>query len=159
MVFGTQVFGVTVIDAVLNGTDYAHSLKSYLILATAIEKLYAHSLKSYLILATAIEKLKWEAFSKHIDPHEFSKFSKTLKAFHIALASKNRKESKSSYHVCLNQCQVIKHEFETFSKTCSERSDIRRHWDGILTLIGLLQDLVAAKTGKVNWETGKVTCK
>ena len=141
LVFGTEVFGVTVIDAVLNGTDYAHSLKSY------------------LILATAIEKLKWEAFSKHIDPHEFSKFSKTLKAFHIALASKNRKESKSSYHVCLNQCQAIKQEFETFSKTCSERSEICRHWDGILTLIGLLQDLVAAETEKVTWETGKVTCK
>ena len=38
-VFGTQVFGVNVIDAVLNGTNYARSLKGYLILANAIEKL------------------------------------------------------------------------------------------------------------------------
>ena len=83
-------------------------------------------------------------FLKHIDPHEFSEFSKALKAFQIGLASKNAEESKSSYHVCLNQYQVIKQEFETFSKTCSERSQICRHWDGILTLIGLLKDLVAA---------------
>ena len=68
--FGTQVFGVNVIDAVLNGTNYARSLKDY------------------LILANAIEKLKWEAFSKHVDLHEFSEFSKALKTFHIALASK-----------------------------------------------------------------------
>ena len=73
LVFGTQVFGITVIDAVLNGTDYAHSLKSY------------------LILATAIEKLKWEAFSKHIDPHELIKFSKTLKAFHNCFKRPERK--------------------------------------------------------------------
>ena len=85
LVFGTQVFGVNVIDAVLNGTNYARSLKGY------------------LILANAIEKLKWEDFLKRIDPHEFSGFSKALKSFQIALASKNPEESKSSYHVCLNQ--------------------------------------------------------
>ena len=133
LVFGTQVFGVNVIDAVLNGTNYARSLKGY------------------LILANAIEKLKWEAFSKHIDPHEFIKFSKALKSFQIALASKNLEENKSSYHVCLNQCQVIKQEFETFSKTSSERSEVCRYWDGILTLIGLLKDLVSADR-EGNWE-------
>ena len=39
LVFGTQVFGVNVIDAVVNGTNYVHSLKGYLILANATEKL------------------------------------------------------------------------------------------------------------------------
>ena len=58
LVFGTQVFGVNVIDAVLNGANYTCSLKGY------------------LILANAIEKLKWEAFSKHIDPHELLNFRK-----------------------------------------------------------------------------------
>ena len=67
--FGTHVFGVNVIDAVLNGTNYVHSLKGY------------------LILANAIEKLKLETFSKHIDKDEFSEFSKALKAFQIGLAS------------------------------------------------------------------------
>ena len=128
LVFGTQVFGINVIDAVLNGTNYARSLKRY------------------LILANAIEKLKWEDFLKHIDMREFSEFSKASKAFQIVLASKNPEESKSSYHVCLNQYQVIKQEFETISKTCSGRSKICRHCDDILTLIGLLKDLVAADT-------------
>ena len=133
LVFGTHVFGVNVIDAVLNGTNYVHSLKGY------------------LILANAIEKLKLETFSKHIDKDEFSEFSKALKAFQIALASWNPEESKSTYHVCFNQCQVIKQEFETFSKTCSKRSGICRHWDVILTLIGLLKDLVATDR-EGNWE-------
>ena len=39
---------------------------------------------------------------------------------------------------------MIKQEFETFSKTCSKRSNICRHWDIILPLTGLLKDLVAA---------------
>ena len=133
LVLGTQVFSVNVIDAVLNGTNYVRSMKGF------------------VILVNAIEKLKWEAFSKHIDLHEFSEFSKALKAFQIALASINPEESKSSYNVCLDQCQVIKQEFETFSKTCSERSEICRHWDGILTLIGLLKDLIATDR-KGNWE-------
>ena len=76
--FGTQVFGVNVIDEVLNETNYARSPTGY------------------LILADAIEKLKWEAFSKHTNLHEFSKFSKALKAFQIALASKKPEESTSS---------------------------------------------------------------
>ena len=80
----TQVFGVNVVGAVLNDTNYARSLKGY------------------LILANAIEKLKWEDFSKHIGLHEFSEFLKALRAFQIALTSKNPKESKSSFHVCLN---------------------------------------------------------
>ena len=32
-----QVFGVNVFDAVLNGTNYVRSMKSYLILANIIE--------------------------------------------------------------------------------------------------------------------------
>ena len=43
----TQVFGANVVDVVLNGTNSPGSLKGY------------------LILANAIEKLKWEAFLKH----------------------------------------------------------------------------------------------
>ena len=36
--------------------------------------------------------------------------------------SKNPEESKSSY-----QCQLIKEEFETFPKTCSEGLEICKH--------------------------------
>ena len=102
----TQVFGVNVVDAVLNGTNSVRSLKGYFILANVIVKMG--------------KKLKWEAFLDHIDLHEFSEFAKPLKAFQIALASKNSEESKSSYHICLSQCKVINQKFETFSKTYSE---------------------------------------
>ena len=94
----TEVFGVDVVDAVLNGANYVRSLKDY------------------LILANAIEKLKWEAFLEHNDLHEFSEFAKSLKEFQIALASKNSEERKNSYHIYLSQCQVIKQEFETFPR-------------------------------------------
>ena len=47
---------------------------------------------------------------------------------------------------------MIKQELETFSKTCSERPEIYRHWDGILILIGLLKDLVAADR-EGNWDS------
>ena len=108
-------------------------------------------MKGYLILASAIEKLKWECFSKHIDLREFREFSKATKTFQIALASKNSEKSKKSFHVSLNQCQLIKQEFEIFSKTFSESSEICRHLGGILTLIGLLKDLVATER-EGNWE-------
>ena len=60
--------------------------------------------------------------------------------------SKNPEETKSSY-----QCQVIKQEFETLSKTCSEGLETCRHQDGILTLTCLLKDSVAADRDG-NWE-------
>ena len=44
----TQVFGGNAVDAALNGTNYACSLKGY------------------LILVNAIEKIKWEVFLKHL---------------------------------------------------------------------------------------------
>ena len=102
----TQIFGANVVDAVLSGTNYACSQKGC------------------VILANAIERLRWEDFLKHIDLHEFCGFEKPLKAFQIARASKNPEESKSSDLICLSQCQVIKQEIETFSKTCPERSEI-----------------------------------
>ena len=46
---------------------------------------------------------------------------------------------------------MIKLEFEAFPKTCSEGLQIRRHEGGILTLTGLLNDLVAADR-EGNWE-------
>ena len=80
----TEVFGVDVVDAVLNGKNYVRSLKGY------------------LILAYAIEKLRWEAFLEHNDLHEFREFAKSLKEFQIALASKNSEERKNSYHIYLS---------------------------------------------------------
>ena len=90
-------------------------------------------------------------FLEHIDLCEFSEFAKSLKAFQIELASKISEESKSSYHICLSKCKVIKQEFETFSKRYSERSEICIRWDGILTLTDLLKGLVSAEREE-NWE-------
>ena len=131
----TQVFAVNVVDTILNGTNYALSLKGY------------------LILASAIGKLKWETFSKHIDLQKFSEihYINLVKAFQIPIASKTPEESKISYHICLNQCLVIKQEFEIFSKPCSERLEICRHRNGNRTLIGLLKNL-GATDREGNWE-------
>ena len=46
---------------------------------------------------------------------------------------------------------MIKQEFEIFSKTHSEKSEICKHWDGIFALIGLLKDFAAADR-EGNWE-------
>ena len=46
---------------------------------------------------------------------------------------------------------MIKQESETFYKTCSGELEIFRHYDGILTLTDLLEDLVAADR-EGNWE-------
>ena len=53
--------------------------------------------------------------------------------------------------IVFTKCQVTKHEFETFPKTYSEELQICRHQDGILTLTGLLNNLVVADR-QGNWE-------
>ena len=45
----TQVFGVNVVDAVLNRTNYPRSLKGYLILASAIEKFKSEAFLKHLV--------------------------------------------------------------------------------------------------------------
>ena len=90
----TKVFGVNVVDTVLNGINYKRSFKGYLILANATEKC--------------------DAFMNITDKNQFDGFSAT-KSLQIAFASKHFEDSKLSYETCSSRCELIKQEFGKFS--------------------------------------------
>ena len=64
----TKVFGMNIVDTVLNGINYKRSFKGYLILASAIEK--------------------WHSFLKITDINQFDGFSDAIKSLQIAFALK-----------------------------------------------------------------------
>ena len=52
-------------------------------------------------------------------------------------------ESKLSHDTYSSRCELIKQEFWKFSNICSDRSEICKHWRGVLELISLLKGRVA----------------
>ena len=129
----TKVLGVNVVDAVLNGINYTRSFKGF------------------LILSNAIEILKWEASLKVTDINQFDGFPEAIKNLQLAFSSKNVEESKIAYDICVRRCEIIKQEFEKFSQSCNQKSEMCKHWNGMLKLISLLKDFVAADR-EGNWE-------
>ena len=83
-----KVFGVYVVDTVLNGINYKQYFKGYLILANAIEK--------------------WDLFLKITDINQFDRFSD------FQILQKIFGESKLSYEACSSRCELIKQELRKF---------------------------------------------
>ena len=125
------VCGVNVVDKVLNGINHKRSFKGYLILANAVEI--------------------WDAFLEISDINQFDGFSDAIKSLQIAFASKHFEGTKLSYETCSSRRELIKQEFGKLSSICSEKSEICKHWCGVLILISLLNSCVAA-VREGNWE-------
>ena len=95
----TCVFGVKMVDAVLNGTNYVRSLEGL------------------LILSNAIEMLKWKAFRRTIDVGKFQQFRGVIKSLQVAISSNDFAQSKITFQTCLLDVNEIRSAYEEFSKT------------------------------------------
>ena len=104
-----KVFGVNIVDTVLNGINYKRSFKGYLILAHANEK--------------------WDTFLKTIDINQFDGFSDDIKSLHIAFATNTFFEdsNKLFYNTCSSRFELIKQEYGKFSNIWPARSEICKH--------------------------------
>ena len=71
----TRIFGVKIVDSVLDGTHYVRSLKGL------------------LILANAIEKLKCSAFTQTIQSDSITEFESNVRGLQAAYLTKDAKPS------------------------------------------------------------------
>ena len=94
--------------------------------------------------------LKWKAFLGTIDVGKFQQFRGPIKSLQVAISSNDFAHSKITFQTCLLDVNEIRSAYEEFSKTCIERSEMARYLDGLLKLISILKNLIAAdKEG--NW--------
>ena len=128
----TKVLGVKVLKSVLDGTNYARALKVI------------------LILSNAITRLKWQAFLKTKDVVQVNEYAVLLSDLQQALSAKDPDRSKRAYRDCMTSILMLKKDFDEFSKTCAEKSEMCRYWDGLIKLSKTLTSLIAANRDG-NW--------
>ena len=92
----TKVVGVKTLRSVLEGTNYARSLKAI------------------VILAHAIESLKWEAFTHSNDMSTYGDFLSSMEGLQEALSKKDRKYCQNLYEIRMQTSGELKLEFEAF---------------------------------------------
>ena len=116
----TKVVGVKAMKSVLEGTNYARSLKAI------------------LTLANAIESLKWEAFMENTDTTKYAGFISNIKKLQGILSKKDRNFSQDLYCVC-DSSEELKLNFKKFNKNCSDKSEMCRYWDCVIILTSKLK--------------------
>ena len=79
----TRVFGVKIVDSVLDGPHYVRSLKGL------------------LILANTVEKLKWAAFTQTVQSDRITAFENNMRGLQATYLRKESNTYKESYKICL----------------------------------------------------------
>ena len=92
----TKVVSVKTLKSVLEGTNYARSLKAI------------------VILAHAIESLKWEAFTHSNDMSTYGDFLSSMEGLQEALSKKDRKYCQNLYEIRMQTSGELRLEFEAF---------------------------------------------
>ena len=121
----TGVFGVKVMESFIGGTDYVRSLRDV------------------QILSSAIELAKWKAFWKLHDKKDFEDSIQALKEFANFSDKKNQNNCIKMYEDLKEKTKPLPYQFNSFSKACTERSEVCKYWDGVIDLTSMLHNLIA----------------
>ena len=128
-----RVFGVKIVDSVLDGTHYVRSLKGL------------------LILANAVEKLKWSAFNQTVQSDSIAAFESNVRGLHAAYLSKGWNTCKESYKICLEGSMEVHVLYKEFTDTSAAASEMVRYLETLLKLVNILKKLKPADRDG-NWK-------
>ena len=71
-------------------------------------------------------------------------FLSNIKKLQEALSKKDQNFSQDLYRVCAGSSEELKLDFDSFNKTCSDKSEMCRYWDGVIILTSKLKNLIVA---------------
>jgi len=125
----TSVFGVNVINAVLNGTNYVRSFKGLLLLGEAMFRLQ---------ITEFFQKHPLCDYDANVDLHELRK-----------CFQQNEHHTEKMNNV-LASIPSILHDFKEFTEKRSSESELYKYWNNVLKMITLLRDLVRSDR-EGNW--------
>ena len=129
----TRVFGVKIVDSVLDGTHYVRSLKGL------------------LILANAIEKLKWSVFTQTIQNDSLTAFESNVRGLQAAYLRKDSNACKESYKICLEGSMEVHVLYKEFTDRSTAASEMVRYLETLLKLVNILKSLISANR-EGNWK-------
>ena len=129
----TRVFGVKIVDSVLDGTHYMRSLKGL------------------LILANAIEKLKWSVFTQTIQNDSITAFESNVRGLQAAYLRKDSNACKESYKICLEGSMEVHVLYREFTDRSVAASEMVRYLETLPKLVNILKHLISADR-EGNWK-------
>ena len=129
----TGVFGVKVMESIIEGKDYVRSLRGV------------------QILSSAIELAKWKAFWKLHDKKDFEDSIQAVKEFANFLDKKDQNNCIKMYKDLKEKTKPLTYQFNSFSKACTERSEVCKYCDVVIDLTLMLHNLIAADR-EGDWE-------
>ena len=129
----TSVFGVKIIDSVLDGT------------------LFVRSLKELLFLAHAVEKLKWSAFTQTIQSDSITAFKSNVRGLQAAYLSKDSSTCKESYKICLEGSMEVHVLYKEFTARSAAASELVQYLETLLKLVNILKNFISADKER-NWK-------
>lgn len=128
----TGAFGVGTTEQVLNGTNYARSVRGF------------------FLLGEALQRLQLESYFENRDLKQFEQHFLSLQVLQDTFVEKNLAEGRAVYEHFKQNSQELTSDFRNFVLTRCKESDLFNYWNNILVLIGLVQNMIRAdRTG--NW--------
>ena len=81
---------------------------------------------------------------ENTDITKYAGFLSNIKKLQEALSKKDQNFSQDLYRVCAGSSEELKLDFDSFNKTCSDKSEMCRYWDGVIILTSKLKNLIVA---------------
>ena len=128
----TNIFGKKTIEQILHGTHYVRSLRGF------------------IIIGEAIERLKWKAFFEQYGKDKNYDFSEIQKLM-LEINNKSNENCVSIVDNCIKNIKSMKDDFDQFASSCSRNSEVCKYWEGFLNLCSLMKSLIACDRAR-DWQ-------
>ena len=86
-----------------------------------------------------------------MDVTKYIAFLLNIKKLQETLSKMYQNLCQDLYWVCADSSDELKLDFKIFNKTCSDKSEMCRYWNGVAILTSRLKTLIAADL-EGNWE-------
>lgn len=127
MFIETDLYGPGVTEQILNGSNYARSVNSF------------------LLLGETLLRLQLTAFFKENSEGKYNNELATVKSLQDSIAEKSNGESKRLYEMFNLSCEKIYSDFSEYVKKRCKESQLFEYWTNVLKLIQVLRDHIRAE--------------
>lgn len=136
----TETFGINAVEQVLNGSNYARSVKGF------------------FMLGEALQRLQLKAFLNDTNLNDYDNELTTIHALQEAFAEANFIEVKALLKTFNQESSIFLQNYENYVTKRSAESPLFKYWSNVLILIQLLRDLIRADRSS-NWTLHLQTVK